>query len=324
MVRNMQNLFLLLGRVAILLVLTYQAEAESVLKAQPAEQSAAATHAPILGAATAGKHIVAVGDYGISLLSDDAGLHFHQAAAVPVSSTLTAVSLVDEKNGWAVGHWGVILNTVDGGEHWSLQRMDTQVDRPLFSVHFFDAQQGIAVGLWSLMLNTVDGGKHWNPISLPAPPDGGKSDCNLFKAFVSARGTLFVAAERGLVLRSADRGQTWQYVATGYKGSFWSGLGLKSGVLLIAGLRGTMYRSTDDGLSWLPVNSGVKSSITDMAQSGDQLIAVGLDGVQLSSVDEGATFSARQRDDRLSLNALAGNAKPVFFSQKGIVPEAKK
>ncbi len=322
----MQNLSFLLSRLSFVVVLlfAYQAEADSNLKAQPAEPSTSATRASLIGAATVGKHIVAVGDYGITLLSDDDGKHFHQAAAVPVSSTLTAVALVDEKIGWAVGHWGVILNTLDGGEHWTLQRMDTQVDRPLFSVHFFDAQQGIAAGLWSLLLSTVDGGKSWNPLSLPAPPDGGKSDCNLFKIFVSAKGTLFVAAERGLVLRSADRGKTWQYVATGYKGSFWSGLGLKSGVLLVAGLRGTIYRSTDDGLSWLPVNSGVKSSITDLAQYGDKLLAVGLDGLQLTSLDEGATFTAVQREDRLSINTLAGTVAPVLFSQKGVVPEDKK
>jgi len=295
------------------------------LKLQPAEKSSAATLAQIMGATAAGKHIVGVGDYGIVLLSDEEGKNFHQAAAVPVSSTLTAVYFADEKNGWAVGHWGVILNTADGGEHWSIQRVDTQVDRPLFSVHFFDAQEGIAVGLWSLVLTTHDGGKAWVTNTLPVPPDGGKTDRNLFKAFASPKGTLFIAAERGLVLRSEDRGKTWQYMVTGYKGSFWSGLALKGGTLLVAGLRGTIYRSTDDGHTWQAINSGVQSSITDMVQVGDKVVAVGLDGVQVTSVDEGATFTSTQRDDRLSMNAAAvgqGSSTLVVFSQKGVVPAA--
>jgi len=295
----------------------------SLLKVQPAEKSAAAAKAPILAATNAGKRIVTVGDYGIVLLSDDNGKSFRQAATVPVSSTLTAVSFADAKNGWAVGHWGVILNTVDGGEHWTIQRTETQVDRPLFSVHFFDTQEGVAVGLWSLLLTTHDGGKNWGSVTLPAPPDGGKADCNLFDAFASAKGTLFVAAERGLILRSEDRGKTWQYIVTGYKGSFWTGLSLKRGALLVAGLRGTVYRSADDGLTWLAVNSGVKSSITDMVQAGERVVAVGLDGIRLESADDGSTFTSTQRDDRLSMTAAVMGDNPaalVLFSQKGIVP----
>lgn len=293
------------------------------LKMEPARLSPASVHAPILGAARAGARIVAVGDYGAILLSDDDGRSFRQAKAVPVSSTLNAVSFVDDKNGWAVGHWGVILRTSDGGEHWSIQRTDTQEDRPLFSVHFFDAREGIAVGLWSLVLVTRDGGTTWESKTLPAPPEGGKADRNLFKIFVSGQGSLFVAAERGAVLRSDDRGRTWRYLDTGYKGSFWSGLAAKDGTLLVGGLRGNVYRSVDNGRSWQNANSGTRSSITDIAEAGGKLTAVGLDGIQLESGDKGLNFTVTQRDDRLSLTAVVPSAggAPVRFSQRGpIVP----
>lgn len=298
--------------------------APAALKAQPAKVSPAATGAPMLGATTAGPRIVAVGDYGTVLLSDDAGQSFRQAAKVPVNSTLTAVSFADDKHGWAVGHWGAILHTADGGDSWEIQRLDTQEDRPLFSVHFFNAREGVAVGLWSLVLLTADGGKTWTPTELPAPPEGGKGDRNLFKAFVSAKGSLFVAAERGAVLRSDDRGQHWRYLNTGYKGSFWTGLGLHDGTLLVAGLRGTVYRSTDDGEHWQPVNSGVKSSLTELVEIGDKLVGVGLDGVQVESADRGATFGWKQRDDRLSLTAAASaQDRLVLFSKHGVVADRK-
>ncbi|MBT9519981.1 MAG: glycosyl hydrolase [Dechloromonas sp.] len=295
-------------------------DSKTFLKVEAAQKSSAANQFAIFGAATAKKRVVAVGDYGTILISDD-GRKFHQANSVPASSTLTAVSFFDEKSGWAVGHWGAILHTADGGENWNIQRMDTDVDRPLFSVHFIDQQRGVAVGLWSLLLRTQNGGKTWEPINLPPPPDGGKADRNLFKVFASAKGTLLVAAERGLVLRSDDNGNTWQYILTPYNGSFWSGISLKSGVLLVAGLRGTIYRSTDDGRIWSAVNSGVKSSITDIIQLDGKIIAVGLDGVQLESVDDGATFSATQRDDRLSLTAaVSAETNVILFSKKGVVP----
>lgn len=293
----------------------------AALKIRAAAKSTAATLAPMLGAARAGKRIVAVGDYGIVLLSDDEGKTFRQAAGVPVSSTLTAVSFADAKNGWAVGHWGVIMHTVDGGDNWAVQRSDTAEDRPLFSVHFFDANEGITVGLWSLVLRTHDGGKTWETINLPAPPEGGKADRNLFKVFASPKGSLFVAAERGLVLRSDDLGRNWHYLSTGYKGSFWSGTALANGTLIVAGLRGTLYRSTDDGKNWTNVATGSKSSITDIVQVGDKVLGVGLDGVQIESADLGATFVWTQRDDRLSMTAAvgAGQGSLVRFSKHGVV-----
>ncbi|MFU0418243.1 WD40/YVTN/BNR-like repeat-containing protein, partial [Acinetobacter baumannii] len=90
----------------------------------------------LLDATRAGKRVVAVGEHGIVLLSDDEGKTYRQARTVPVSATLSAVSFADEKHGWAVGQWGVILATSDGGETWVKQRMDTAVDQPLFSVVF--------------------------------------------------------------------------------------------------------------------------------------------------------------------------------------------
>src|SRR3974377_2305862 len=94
------------------------------LKPQPAVITSAAPKAMMLGCARAGKRLVAVGDHGIVLLSDDDGTRVRQAKAVAVGSTLTSVSFADEKYGWAVGQWGVIVATVDGGETWQLQRSD--------------------------------------------------------------------------------------------------------------------------------------------------------------------------------------------------------
>ncbi len=276
--------------------------------------------APVLAAARAGNRVVTVGDYGTVMLSD--GGDFRQAREVPVRSALNSVSFVDAKFGWAVGHWGAILHTQDGGETWVQQRLDTTTDRPLFSVHFVDRNKGIAVGLWSLVLTTDNGGKTWTSVSLPKPPDGGRGDRNLFKVFANRDGVLYVAAERGTVLKSADFGKSWIYLDTGYKGSFWTGLELKDGTLVVAGLRGTVYRSKDSGKTWSQSATNTRSSITDLVEAGGTLKAVALDGVSLSSSDGGISFEAKQRDDRLSLTAvtLAGDGSVLSFSKHGLVP----
>jgi photosystem II stability/assembly factor-like uncharacterized protein len=296
--------------------------APASLKIQPAEATTAATKAMILASARVGNRIVAVGNHGIVLLSDTDGADFRQAKAVPVRSTLSAVFFVDEKTGWAVGQWGVVLRTDDAGERWTLQRHDTSVDQPLFSVWFRDRQRGFAVGLWSLMIATADGGKTWTPVKLPPPPGGKKADRNLLKIFANRMGTLFVAAEQGMVLKSYD-GVSWSYINTGYKGSFWTGIVLNNGTLLVGGLRGTIYRSTDDGRSWREAKSGFRSSITDFAEDGGKVYAAGLDGVFLESDDHGATFKGSQREDRLPFTAISVNSvgKLVKFSKQGVVTD---
>lgn len=291
-------------------------------KVQPAEITAAAAKAMMLSSTRAGKRIVAVGDHGIVLLSDTDGGDFRQAKSVPVRSTLTAVYFIDEKTGWAVGHWGVVLRTDDAGESWTMQRSDTSVDQPLFSVYFRDRENGWAVGLWSLVIATRDGGKTWTPVRIPPPPGGKKADRNLLKIFANRMGTLFVAAEQGMVLRSYD-GESWSYLDTGYKGSFWTGIVLTNGTILVGGLRGTIYRSADDGRSWRESTTEPKASITDFAEAGGKVLAVGLDGLVLESDNGGASFRGSQREDRMPFTAIAvaSNGRVVKFSKQGVVEE---
>jgi photosystem II stability/assembly factor-like uncharacterized protein len=317
------------GLLAAVLVWPVLASAEdtaakpAAMLQQPALKRAYAGEEMLLAVARAGQRLVAVGDHGVVLLSDDEGKTYRQAQAVPTRATLTAVSFVDAKNGWAVGHWGAIMHSADGGETWTLQRSDTSVDRPLFSVYFADAGHGLAVGLWSLLLATADGGKTWNEVKLSAPPEGGKADRNLFAIFTNGRGSIFIAAEKGTVLRSDDLGATWSYLNTGYKGSFWTGCALKDGTLLVGGLRGTIYRSVDNGRTWGAASSGTQSSITGLLEDGTKVHAVGLDGVHLVSSDGGMSFSSTQRDDRLSLTAAAASITGELreFSRAGVVKQ---
>lgn len=291
------------------------------LQITPAEHRAAATAVKILAATRAGKRIVAVGDYGVVLLSDDDGKTYTQARSVPISSTLTAVAFASADTGWAVGHWGAILKTTDGGQTWQLQRSDIAVDQPLLSVYFKNAEEGWAVGLWSLMLHTTDGGATWSAVALPAAPGAKKADRNLYSIFGDAKGSLFITSEQGRVLRSVDGGNAWTYAETGYGGSFWSGVGLQDGALLVGGLRGTIYRSADGGASWQPSKIELRSSVTAIVQRADKsIVAVGLDGMMMTSTDDGASFTGRQRDDHATLTAIVDTqaaGAPRLFSTAG-------
>ena len=85
-----------------------------------AAQPARARTRLLTGLARAGKRVVAVGQRGHVLLSDDAGKSWQQAD-VPVSADLVAVSFANAEAGWAVGHDGVVLHSADAGRTWTRQ-----------------------------------------------------------------------------------------------------------------------------------------------------------------------------------------------------------
>jgi photosystem II stability/assembly factor-like uncharacterized protein len=285
-----------------------------------ARMDAHASGAAMFDATRAGRRIVAVGEHGYVLLSDDEGKTHRQARSVPVDFALTSVFFTDANNGWAAGHASVILHTVDGGENWVVQHVDTTRDQPLFSVYFRDAQSGWAAGLWSLMLATVDGGKTWTPVTLPAAAGRKKADLNLFKLFSGAGRTLFIAAEQGTVLRSNDDGASWQYLQTGSKASLWSGAAAGGNALVVAGLGGKMLRSEDGGDNWTPVAAGVEGSVTQVRSDGAVLWASSLDGRLMRSADAGLSWRAQSANGG-ALTALAPRADggPVLYSKQGLV-----
>ena len=289
--------------------------------AKPAHTWPAPTNRMLLDATRAGKRIVAVGEHGIVLLSDDEGKTYRQARSVPVSATLSAVTFTDDKRGWTVGQWGTILATSDGGETWEKQRMDTAADQPLFSVRFTNDHDGIAVGLWSLMLQTHDGGKTWAKTTLPNPPDGGKADRNLYHVFSDQKSALYISAEQGIVLKSTDGGANWSYLTTGGKGSLWSGVAMPDGRIVVGGLLGSLFQSSDGGATWQPLKAETKSSITGLVASGKELVAVGLDGLVLKQREDGAPLAVAQREDRAALTAAVIDAggKPILFSKEGVL-----
>ena len=290
------------------------------LKIEPAHAWADPTHAMLLDVAHAGGRIVAVGEHGIVLLSDD-GVSYRQAKQVPASSTLTAVYFADAEHGWAVGQWGVILATADGGETWTLQRSDTSIDQPLFSVYFKDARHGWAVGLWSLLLETEDGGHTWTVTKLPPAPGSSKADRNLFHIFADRSGTLFIAAEQGLVLRSRDGGASWEYRQTGNKGSLWTGASSADGTVFVGGLLGHLYRSRDGGDTWEAIDSASTGSITSLVTKGDRVQGVGLDGFVINGTSTAERFTSRQRPDRAPLTGLvvARSGHEILLSKDGIL-----
>src|SRR5262249_10578900 len=82
-----------------------------------AEAARLAARGLLIAIAPAGQRLVAVGDRGIIVLSDDRGASWTQAQYVPTQALLTGVCFIDAQHGVAVGHDEVIVTTADAGRH---------------------------------------------------------------------------------------------------------------------------------------------------------------------------------------------------------------
>ncbi len=280
--------------------------------------------APVMAATTAGKRIVAVGDYGLVLLSDD-GKQFRQPASVPTRAALTSVFFLNDQQGWAAGHDGTVLSSNDGGDSWQLLREERGKERVLLGVWFENATHGLVIGQFGLVLETDDGGKSWRERRLLAdsnkPAEREADEKHLLNFVPAAGGLLLIAAEAGAIFRSEDHGRTWQLVQTDNKGSFWTGLALADGGLLMAGMRGHVYRSDDRGRHWQEQPFVSQQSLTAGLQRADGSVRlVGASGVLLDSKDGGRSFKLGQQPERAGLSAIAaGPAGDVLFSLQGVV-----
>ncbi len=217
------------------------AGAAGTLSAAPAS---VVTRGLLLDACRVGHAVVAVGERGNIVRSDDSGRSW-EVLHTPSAATLTAVTFTDLQHGWAVGHLGTILATRDGGTTWSLQGETLGPDVSLLDVTTFDNRHVLAVGAYGAAFHSYDGGRTWNPVRLL------EEELHLNHLHVHSFEVFFAAGEAGTLRRIRDVRTPSEAVDVGYEGSF-NGMIALPDALLVYGLRGHVYRSVDEGVTWQP------------------------------------------------------------------------
>ncbi|HUI63092.1 MAG TPA: YCF48-related protein [Steroidobacteraceae bacterium] len=280
-----------------------------------AEHARLAPRSLLLALARAGARLVAVGERGHVLLSDDDGRSWIQARSVPTRALLTGVCFFGPEQGVAVGHDEVILATADAGQTWSLIHSAPEAQQPLLDVTCSTDGRAIAVGAYGTWFASGDGGASWQEHKLAAPgPEGGDLHLNRIAAASATR--LYIAGEGGHLYRSDDRGESWQALKSPYDGSFFGVKPLTADIVLAFGLRGNLFRSEDAGTSWRRIETGTHALLDDAAvvpgkaasgagagNPGTLRAIVGLSGVVLVSRDNGQSFALTQQADRKGLSA---------------------
>jgi photosystem II stability/assembly factor-like uncharacterized protein len=261
----------------------------------------------LLDIAPAGDRLVAVGERGHILFSDNAGLGWNQAQ-VPTRQMLTAVYFSGEDRGWAVGHDGLILATVDGGEHWIAQRdglaaqqrinqlklerlraEKVSLQRAQLVADSRAARESLHIDLEDLELDIEDM-QLMEEEPLHAPP--------LLDVFFRDQLRGVAVGAFNTLLLTTDGGVSWVHASSSLDNPeefhLNSVTGDSSGHLWIAGEGGVLFRSRDHGESWESLPSPYPGSwfgISLAPQSGD-LLVFGLRGNVFRSQDGGETWQS--------------------------------
>jgi photosystem II stability/assembly factor-like uncharacterized protein len=322
----------------------------------PAVQSAFASRSLLFGLARAGERVVAVGQRGHVLWSDDGGKAWQQAE-VPVSSDLVAVHFPNATHGWTVGHDGVVLHTSDAGKTWKRQldgrragelmveyysreagaslasdpkRAAALVDEakrfaaqgaenPFLDVWFADASNGFVVGAFGQIFRTTDGGASWQPwLHAVDNPKG------LHLNAVRGIGAdVYVVGEQGLALKLDRAAGRFRTLELPYNGTLFGVTGSERAVV-VHGLRGSVLRSADGGQSWQTVNTGLQVGLTASTRHDDgRFIIVSQAGHVLASVDDGATFVPVRMERPVPAAAVAASTQGtlIIAGPRGAQPQ---
>ena len=312
----MKSYVRLLGLPVILIGLLVFSDTVSAvidLLSRPAGKARHVTEASFMDVTRAGGRLVAVGELGYIIYSDDQGRSWTQAQ-VPTSITLTAVFFPSATHGWAVGHDSVVLHTTDAGRSW-----EKQIDGNDINQLVCDATAEVVAKLEE-KIGTVSDSERADMVfaledakyclkDAKVAIEEGPSKPFMDVWFADENQGLIVGAF-GMIFRTEDGGKSWTaqfHRIENSQGYHFNGLAATREALLLVGETGILYRSPDQGKTWEKLHSPYDGSLFGIVgdPDGDRAVAVGLRGNIVETLDGGATWQHRQTPLPAAINGGA-------------------
>ncbi len=297
---------------------------------KPARQTTLATEYLLNGVAVAGERLVAVGERGHIIYSDDDGESWVQAE-VPVSVTLTAIDFGTPTDGWAVGHSGVVMHSSDAGETWTIQldgirAFELAIEAKEERIEVLEAELEEAPEEDREDLEWALDDVYFTLENMKADLEIGPVNPMLDVWFEDA-GHGFVIGAYGMIFRTTDGGESWRdwsdQVANPSGYHLNSITDVTGGGLVIVGEAGLILVSTDNGDTWEAQESPYTGSLFGVIGTGNvnEILTYGLRGNIFLSTNLGRSWTTITNEAGATLNGgtVAGDGRVVLVGNGGAV-----
>lgn len=230
---------------------------------------------------------------------------YHETIVEPVvqgsmlvpEDMLFSIDLLPDGTGWAVGEFGLLLHSADGGKHW--QKWPAATGEMLTSIGFADSQHGFVVGRAGTVIATTDGGRTWQKQKTPTRQQ-------LLAVSVIDDKRAWAVGSFGTVIFTNDGGATWHREKLDWSklipnviktvGEVQPNLNdvyfYNSQVGWIVGEFGLVLRTDDGGATWSTMRYGadLPQLYSVSIRHGQNGWAVGQHGTLLQTTDGGTTW----------------------------------
>lgn len=219
-----------------------------------------------------GQRLFAAGHDTVILTSGDLGdtwtrQYFAPARQQPVMDLWFS----DRDHGLAIGAYGLLLRTSDGGQHWEDWAVNDQDDAHLNNIVELADGTLLIAGEAGYSYRSTDAGESWEALDIPYHG-------SMFGADLAGDGCVLFYGLRGHILRSCNQGDSWEELDSRSEYTLAGGTAYTNGVLMV-GNTGVIVEYHNGGtLSVHNHPSGVDFSTAIPMQDGSFLIA-GEDGV---------------------------------------------
>ncbi len=210
------------------------------------------------------------------------------------ANVLTNIFFVDANTGTAIGLFGTIRKTTNGGINWFAQTVPAD---HLYAIYFLNATTGFISGD-GVFYKTTNGGNTWSNPGAPArfhkgiyfldnntgytcsgsgaldkTTNGGTNwvslnsgtTANLNNIKFSDEFTGFVSGNNGIILKTTDAGDNWESLTTGVTQQLFGLAVIDNNLIYAGGETGKLIKSTDGGTTWSQQTSNITGRITNFS-----------------------------------------------------------
>lgn len=214
------------------------------------KQEPSFTDLALLGVSCEGANNIVVGQAGTIFVQQADGWRQVESGT---ENRLLSVKVNANGLAFAVGGFGAVLRSTDGGLTWAPVEFDWQaILNDFLEPHIFDvavSDQGVVtlVGEFELILRSEDSGDTWAPVN--------KDDAALSAVHFYDAQNGFAVGQKGRILKTVDGGLTWAVLNAGSPEILLDVWSSPTGEVVITGIR-EMLRSNDFGQTWRSVEGG--------------------------------------------------------------------